>query len=70
MSPVTQLEPADKPAAPVKGQVPGSILDPGAVRFWIAVLLTGIAAGLGAAVLTALLKEVQDLAWGPATARR
>ncbi|MCI4683328.1 chloride channel protein [Candidatus Rhodoblastus alkanivorans] len=32
--------------------------------FWIAVVLTGVAAGVGAALLTALLMKVQDLSWG------
>jgi chloride channel protein, CIC family len=45
-------------------EVPASIRDPGALRFWIAVLLTGVAAGASAALLTALLKETQGLAWG------
>ncbi len=47
-----------------EAQVPGSLGDPGALRFWAAVILTGVGAGLGAALLTALLKEVQGLAWG------
>jgi H+/Cl- antiporter ClcA len=50
--------------APRDDKVPASIRDPGAARFWLAVVLTGVAAGLGAALLTALLKEVQGLAWG------
>ena len=45
-------------------KVPATIRDPGAGRFWVAVVLTGVAAGVGAALLTALLKEVQGLAWG------
>lgn len=44
--------------------VPASLGDPNAVRFWTAVILTGVAAGLGAAALTALLEHVQGLAWG------
>src|SRR5208283_2651103 len=44
--------------------VPASIRDKGSLRFWIAVVLTGAAAGAGAALLTALLKETQGLAWG------
>ncbi len=51
-------------AATPEAQVPGSLLDPGALRFWAAVVLTGVGAGLSAALLTALLKEVQGLAWG------
>ncbi len=44
--------------------VPASLGDPNALRFWIAVILTGVAAGLGAAALTALLEQVQGHAWG------
>jgi hypothetical protein len=47
-----------------EAQVPASLHDPGALRFWAAVVLTGVGAGLGAALLTVLLKEVQGL--GPA----
>ncbi len=35
----------------------------GAARFWVAVVLTGVGAGLGAAILTSFLFEVQSLAW-------
>jgi H+/Cl- antiporter ClcA len=45
-------------------RVPAPLVYGGAFRFWLAVLLTGVAAGLGAACLTALLKTVQGLAWG------
>ena len=48
------------PEAPV----PGSLRDPAALRFWTAVILTGVAAGLGGAGLTALLEQVQHLVWG------
>ncbi len=47
-----------------RDKVPASLRDPGAGQFWIAVVLTGVAAGVGAAFLTALLKEVQGLSWG------
>ena len=47
-----------------RDKVPASLREPGAGRFWFAVVLTGVAAGVGAALLTALLKEVQGLAWG------
>jgi hypothetical protein len=43
---------------------PTSLRDPAAPRFWIAVALTGLSAGLGAALLTLLFKAVQTLAWG------
>jgi CIC family chloride channel protein len=44
--------------------VPASLRDPGALRFWLAVVLTGVAAGVGAALLTLLFKATQELAWG------
>lgn len=55
---------AAQPAAGAK--VPATLRDPGAIRFWIAVVLTGLAAGLGAAALTWLFKVAQTLAWGVA----
>ncbi len=45
-------------------KVPATLRDPGALGFWIAVALTGLCAGLGAALLTLLFKAVQTLAWG------
>lgn len=52
-------------AGPTTGaNVPGTLRDPGALRFWLAIVMTGLAAGIGAALLTALLKEVQLLSWG------
>ena len=58
--------PAPDAAAPphAGAKVPATLLDPGALRFWLAVVLTGLAAGIGAALLTALLKEVQLISWG------
>jgi chloride channel protein, CIC family len=48
--------------------VPSSLSSPGAARFWLAVLVTGVGTGLGAAALTRLLEVVQHLAWpGPGT---
>jgi CIC family chloride channel protein len=56
---------ASDAAQPAAGaRVPATLRDPGAPRFWLAVALTGFAAGLGAAVLTLLFKAAQDLAWG------
>ncbi len=43
--------------------IPATLQRPGAVRFWVAVLLTGVGAGIGAAALTRLLELVQHLAW-------
>ncbi len=53
---------AGEPAAGAK--VPATLRDPGAIRFWIAVVLTGLCAGLGAALLTLLFDAAQELAWG------
>jgi chloride channel protein, CIC family len=47
-------------------KVPATLRDPGALRFWIAIVLTGLCAGLGAALLTELFDATQDLAWGAA----
>ncbi len=58
---------ASSAAGPAAGaKVPATLRDPGAPRFWLAVLLTGFAAGIGAAVLTLLFKAAQYLAWGVA----
>jgi H+/Cl- antiporter ClcA len=43
--------------------IPDTLARPGAARFWLAVLLTGIGAGIGAAALTRLLAVVQHLMW-------
>ena len=55
---------AAEPAASAK--VPATLRDPGAIRFWTAVVLTGLCAGLGAALLTLLFDVAQALAWGAA----
>jgi CIC family chloride channel protein len=54
--------------APQEGpdKIPATLTRPGAAAFWVAVLLTGMGAGISAAVLTRLLELVQHLAWpGP-----
>jgi chloride channel protein, CIC family len=51
---------------PAGARVPATLRDPGAIRFWIAVVLTGLGAGLGAALLTRLFDIAQDLAWNAA----
>ncbi len=53
---------AIEPAAGAK--VPPTLRDPGAIPFWIAIVLTGLCAGLGAALLTLLFEAAQQLAWG------
>src|SRR5258707_12289879 len=40
-------------------------LPKGAKRFWVLVLLTGLAGGLGAVLLLHLLRLVQNLSWPP-----
>jgi chloride channel protein, CIC family len=47
-------------------RVPPTLRDPGAIRFWTAIVLTGLFAGLGAAPLTLLFDVAQDLAWNAA----
>ena len=43
--------------------IPSTLGRPGAVRFWLAILLTGVGTGLSAAALTRLLEAVQRLLW-------
>ena len=48
------------------GTIPATLAQRGAARFWLAVLLTGVGAGIGAAALTRLLGLVQEVVWpGP-----
>lgn len=44
-------------------RIPSSLRQPGALRFWCVVLLTGIGAGVGAIALTELLMLVQRWVW-------
>lgn len=54
--------------APHQNGIPATLGQPGALTFWLAVLLTGVGAGLGAVLLTGLLDRVQHLVWpGPGT---
>jgi H+/Cl- antiporter ClcA len=43
--------------------VPATLSTPGAIRFWLAALLTGVGTGLGAVALTKLLDAVQQTVW-------
>jgi chloride channel protein, CIC family len=43
--------------------IPSTLVQPGAIRFWLAVLLTGIGTGAAAAALTRLLEVVQQFMW-------
>jgi len=48
--------------------IPATLMQPGAAVFWLAVILTGFGAGVGAVALTELLEMVQHLVWpGPGT---
>src|ERR1700722_13678230 len=60
----TAASDATEPAGGAK--VPATLRDPGGIRFWIAIVLTGLCAGLGAALLTVLFDVAQELAWGAA----
>jgi chloride channel protein, CIC family len=46
--------------------IPSTLARPGATRFWLAVILTGLGAGIAAALLTKLLELVQHALWGGA----
>jgi CIC family chloride channel protein len=43
--------------------IPPTLVSRGAARFWAVVVLTGVGAGIGAAVLTLLLNTVQHFMW-------
>jgi H+/Cl- antiporter ClcA len=53
----------ETPSTPNLDAIPSTLQRPGAARFWLAVLLTGVGTGLGAAALTRLLELVQHLVW-------
>ena len=46
-----------------RDEVPTTLRQAGAAAFWLVVVLTGIATGLAAAILTILLQAVQHLMW-------
>ena len=48
---------------PQSDLIPATLHHPRAFQFWSAVILTGIATGIGAAALTKLLEFVQHIAW-------
>jgi hypothetical protein len=53
-----------KPATQLNdSKIPATLLQAGAARFWLAVLCTGIGAGVSAVLLTRLLEIVQHLVW-------
>lgn len=51
------------PPARSRDLIPATLRQPGAGRFWLAVVLTGAGTGTAAAALTRLLEVVQHLAW-------
>jgi CIC family chloride channel protein len=63
MSETVSANSSDTVASPRAESIPATLWQPGAARFWLAVLLTGIGTGLGAAGLTRLLELIQHLAW-------
>ncbi len=54
--------PKTPPIAP-RDLIPSTLARPGAAQFWLAVVLTGVATGIGAAALTRLLEFVQHISW-------
>jgi len=57
------MQGADQKSPNAAGRIPATLTNPGAARFWLAVILTGIGAGASAAALTLVLSQVQHLAW-------
>ena len=45
------------------GVIPATLTQPGATRFWLAVILIGLGAGIGAVALSLLLSAVQSWVW-------
>ncbi len=45
------------------GTIPATLTQPGVGKFWLVVLLTGLGAGISAAVLTLILQFVQTVMW-------
>src|ERR1700683_5436604 len=64
--PMKLTTPGSLPAA--GNIIPSTLQFPDAVRFWLAIVFTGVGTGIGAAALTRLLEVVQHVAWsGSAT---
>ncbi len=60
---VQQKSAQEKSALEACAAIPATLGQPGAARFWAAIVVTGIGAGLSAALLTSLLLEIQSIAW-------
>src|ERR1700722_5716144 len=67
MQPQSSAE-VDGSSIAARGSIPPTLLRPGAANFWLAVVLTGVGAGVSAAVLTSLLSIIQHQLWPPADA--
>jgi len=53
---------------PDSSEVPGTLFESGAGRFWLAVIVIGLGTGVGTIALTLLLETVQHWAWpGPSS---
>ena len=61
-SPKKRMEQSGNSAS-VRNAIPATLAQPGAARFWLAVLVTGVGTGVSAAALTWLLEAVQHLLW-------
>lgn len=59
---MTILEQPSTPE-PSRSTIPATLTQPGVAVFWSAVLLTGLGAGISAAVLTLVLQAVEHLVW-------
>src|SRR5579862_2439965 len=62
-------DPASKSVAPSATSIddlPATLRHPGAIRFWLAVVIVGVGTGLSAGLLTLLLERVQGWVWGAA----
>jgi H+/Cl- antiporter ClcA len=59
---MTRLAPQLEAASSLD-QIPSTLMVRGAARFWIAVVLTGLGAGVGAVALTLILTKAQHFVW-------
>ena len=64
-APIPVPDEASPPGAEPRSATP---VEQSSLRFWLAVVLTGVGAGVGAALLASLLYAVQHFFWPPASA--
>ena len=60
--------PGSLPTTTAGNIIPSTLQSPDAIRFWLAVVFTGVGTGIGAAALTRLLEVVQHIAWSGSAA--